>query len=467
MKHLLLLCLLITASAHAQRAIQKNPNTGALIEGFSSGANTIKLSATGTLEWTSGAALTNASDFRTSAGLVIGTNVQAYHATLAALASLSNSAGVLTNNGSGTLTYTGTINNASAGTGANAKIPVYASGGVLNAGQFSANSAGPANPSVVMAPTSVSYNQAVYFADMVAASLTGNRTWTLPDVTGTLITSGNLSAITATGTITSGTWQGTDIALDYLAQGGATDGQAMVWDNTAGTWEPGTIGGGLTIGTTSITGGTSGRLLISGATLGELTLGSGVSTALGNATDAASGLLTYGIIGTSGAKLPLLNAANSFSALQTVTGASNTQALQVSGTITGGSQTRSLLRVSDDWTGATGATSAPTLIEATISDTGASLNYGATTFMNFRRNGTSVLRIDHGGSLAMAGGMFMDSNSLKFQVPSSGYYSFNGDVLLYRDAAGVLAQRNSTAAQSFRVANTHTSTTNHEYFVID
>lgn len=41
-----------------------------------------------------------------------------------------------------------------------------------------------------------------------------------------------------------------------------------------------TVGSGLVIGTSTITGGTSGRLLTSGATLGELALGSGVSAFL-------------------------------------------------------------------------------------------------------------------------------------------------------------------------------------------
>ena len=51
------------------------------------------------------------------------------------------------------------------------------------------------------------------------ADLTANRTWTLPNVSGTVITTGNLNNITSTGTITSGTWQGTAIGAAYGGTG--------------------------------------------------------------------------------------------------------------------------------------------------------------------------------------------------------------------------------------------------------
>jgi hypothetical protein len=51
------------------------------------------------------------------------------------------------------------------------------------------------------------------------ADLTANRTWTLPNATGTVVTTGNLTDITATGTIASGTWQGTAVGASYGGTG--------------------------------------------------------------------------------------------------------------------------------------------------------------------------------------------------------------------------------------------------------
>src|SRR5438067_12811456 len=61
---------------------------------------------------------------------------------------------------------------------------------------------------------------------------TTSRTITLPDVTGTVITTGNLSSITTTGTISTGVWHGTIIGTLYGGTGlntsGVTDGQLLI-----------------------------------------------------------------------------------------------------------------------------------------------------------------------------------------------------------------------------------------------
>lgn len=124
--------------------------------------------------------------------------------------------------------------------------------------------------------------------------------------------------MTTLGTINTGVWHGTPLGLAYLASGGATDGQLLGFSD--GAWVPVTFSTGLTVGTTNVAGGTSGRLLMNNAgVLGELALGTDVATALGNAINASGGVLTYSLIGTSGTKIPLLNAANTWSGTQTFT----------------------------------------------------------------------------------------------------------------------------------------------------
>jgi len=59
--------------------------------------------------------------------------------------------------------------------------------------------------------TSLYFYDAQGRGQLTIADLTQARTYTLPDASGTFITSGNLSSITAVGTILSGIWNGTDI----------------------------------------------------------------------------------------------------------------------------------------------------------------------------------------------------------------------------------------------------------------
>jgi len=57
---------------------------------------------------------------------------------------------------------------------------------------------------------------------LTAADPTADNTITLPNVSGTVITTGNLTSITTTGTITSGTWNGTAIGAAYGGTGQTT-----------------------------------------------------------------------------------------------------------------------------------------------------------------------------------------------------------------------------------------------------
>jgi hypothetical protein len=111
------------------------------------------------------------------------------------------------------------------------------------------------------------------------------------------------------------------VSLAWLAQDGAVNGNGMCW-TTLGGWGPGTCGGG---GGGSMTWpGAAGLAVYAGSSAWgtSLTAPSGLQgvtftsyvpslTALGTAATAT--------LGTSGATVPLLNTANTWSALQTVT----------------------------------------------------------------------------------------------------------------------------------------------------
>ncbi len=102
----------------------------------------------------------------------------------------------------------------------------------------------------------------------VADLTTGDKTYTFPNATGTVVTTGNLTDITATGTIASGTWQGTTIKQPYVAiattvgdantltlhdflTGTPTTNYIPKWNGTDWTWAVDATGAG---------GGTAGAL---------------------------------------------------------------------------------------------------------------------------------------------------------------------------------------------------------------
>jgi hypothetical protein len=94
---------------------------------------------------------------------------------------------------------------------------------------------------------------------------TADNTWTLPNVSGTVITTGNLTSITATGTITSGTWNGTAIGAQYGGTGLNTSASTGVPTISSGTWSVASSLGVTLGGTGTTTQFTQGSIVFAGA----------------------------------------------------------------------------------------------------------------------------------------------------------------------------------------------------------
>ncbi len=112
------------------------------------------------------------------------------------------------------------------------------SAGTLSDGRLSANVSLLGGAQTFTAPKTFSNNtllmrnNANTFSTTLTAPLaTSTRTLSLPDVSGTLISTGNLSSISAVGTVASGTWNGSPIGVGFGGTGAnlsATGGAGQV-----------------------------------------------------------------------------------------------------------------------------------------------------------------------------------------------------------------------------------------------
>ena len=159
-----------------------------------------------------------------------------------------------------------------------------------------------------------------------------------------------------------------------------------------------------------------------------------------------------------------------------------------------GTQATSLVDLATTWN----TLGTPTALKLNVANT---LSNAASNLMDLQVGGVSKFTVNKSGELSMnsldpatkiayanAGFQFFGSGGVGFYLgqdgsgngnavmSSTGYIGFssvatpsssNSDIRLARDAPGILAQRNGTNAQAFRVYNTFPGTTANEWFEID
>jgi hypothetical protein len=204
-----------------------------------------------------------------------------------------------------------------------------------------------------------------------------------------------------------------------------TSGQVLTTGGAGAnpTWT--TVSSGLTIGTTSISGGTAGRLLTSGATVGELTLGSGVSTWL---ITPSSANLRSALTDETGSGAAVF--ATSPTLVTPVLGVASATDLSTSGRFFGASEP----------------------------------GYPQFTETGYPGNGMRVYsdRLD----FWIGSSVLLTIQAGAFNVPTLTWTASNVTLSATSDGAGRLVQKSGTSPMSMSVANTYTSFTNKEEFEI-
>ena len=224
----------------------------------------------------------------------------------------------------------------------------------------------------------------------------------------------------------------------------------------------------------------------------------GGALTLNGATSGASVLSSPAVAGSATITLPGVTStlatlgANTFTSLQTITvGAANTGVLASTGYSLTGSDATSMVNLAGTWN----TSGTPTAIKLNVTDTASNsasllldLQIGGASKFKIRKDGLLIIGdVTNGGAYGFptAGAFqaFGTDSQCSFQslifgvsVRSGGYFAWasssssasaSTDTALFRDAAGILAQRNAANAQTLRVYNTYTDASNYERGVFD
>lgn len=336
---------------------------------------------------------------------------------LTAFSGLANAAGVLTNNGSGTLSYTGTSTGGN-NTADGGKLVLYDGNGELS---LSGGLRLVSGVSVM----------GVWFGNHRLASAGSGfaKEWTLPNVTGTLITNAD------TGTVTNTMLAGS-IALSKLAITGTPDGTKYLRDD--GSWQ--TVTSGATLGANTFTG----LQQFSGTTHAGLRLNNLTTTQRDAIASPQAGMIVWN--STTG-RMSVHDGSSWTSGMVRLSGDTMTGQLQITqGTIASSAP----LNITQTWNSGTPGTGAFNMLTLNATLTNASST--SSGFITCIRDGTTRFFMDSGGvsyfggSTAGAATCVIDPNNINVSLRNNAFLDWMGDTRIVRDGAAAALQMGADAA---------------------